>query len=85
MKFTEFVKSIAKYLVLKIRILESCQVKGEDDVFCPPEYFGFEEILKEIIQVKRKFWIADFGEETAVISCQEAIKRFVLPKCKRIT
>jgi hypothetical protein len=83
-RFTEFVKSIAKDLVLEIRIRESCQVKGEGDIFHPPEYNGFDEVLKEVIQIKRKYWIADFGEETAVISCQEALKRFVWPKCKRL-
>ena len=84
-KFIEFTKSIANDLNLKIRIQESCQIKGDDEVFCPPKYDGYEKILQEIIKVKRKYWVADFGDETAIISCQEAIKKYILPKCKKIS
>lgn len=79
-KFIDFTKSIGNNLNLKIEIMESYQ--GEKCIFCPPEYTGYAEILQEAIKVKRGYWITDFGEETAVVTCSEAIMKYVLPKCK---
>ncbi|MHC4913297.1 MAG: hypothetical protein ACYTE5_09910, partial [Planctomycetota bacterium] len=79
-KFIDFTKSIGNDLNLKIKIMEPYQ--GEERIFCPPGYTGYDEILLEAIKVKRGYWIMDFGEETAVITCSDAITKFVVPKCK---
>ena len=81
-KFIELTTSIGKDLNLKIRIMESCQVEDDDIIFSPLDYENYNKILQEVIKVKRDYWIAMFGEETAVVTCSEAIMKFLVPKCK---
>lgn len=41
---------------------------------------GLKLYLFKNITIKRGYWIKDFGSETATISCDDALKKFVLGK-----
>jgi hypothetical protein len=39
---------------------------------------NFKSSLSEAIKIKRRYWILDFGNERATLTCDEAIKKFIL-------
>jgi hypothetical protein len=39
---------------------------------------GFENSIKQAIEIKRAYWILDFGIEQATLTCREALEKFVI-------
>ena len=51
-----------------------------------PDFFTVDQIdsitfkaaLQAAIDLKRKYWVLDFGDETATVGCNEAIEKFIV-------
>ncbi len=78
--FIELIIIIAKKLKSKIEILDETP-NGDPYQFFYPEYEKFETVLKKTIEIKRNYWMQDFGSETASLRTSEAIKKYILSKC----
>ncbi len=75
--FCKFIREIGQQFKMIIKILDDVP-KGFSDIFNPSEYVGLEDSLKKAIQIKRDYWIQDFGSETANLRPSDALRRFVL-------
>ncbi|OQW86984.1 MAG: hypothetical protein BWK78_09465 [Thiotrichaceae bacterium IS1] len=75
--FINFVKQIVNRLPPPTMI-EINEELPEDfsNVFVSTDMIGFEQSVKTAIEIKRTYWIKDFGAETAVLTCYEALKKF---------
>lgn len=75
--FIDLVMLLAERLDAEVSVMENISpgVRGD---FSPSELGPFSEIVKPMIAKKRAYWIADFGTERAPISCNEALRRFVM-------
>lgn len=75
--FADFVVDLAQGLSLPIEILEDVPA-GEPYRFLPADLNGFRDALKKSIATKRDYWIKDFGDVKASLTCREAVQRFIL-------
>lgn len=73
--FISFVKKIASEFNMDIEINED--YPSGDLCFKSPEFTNFDEIAKQSIAYKRKYWILDFGPETMSLGCAAATNKFV--------
>ena len=78
--FARNVKSLSASLSTPIDLIEDVP-SGIPDLFRPPLFEGFETALRESFLLKKRYWVQDFGEGEASVSCAEAIRRFILPHC----
>jgi hypothetical protein len=74
--FISFVLRTAKALGLTIEIKEDLPANYQVFEFSPPSYNSFQIVAEAGITNKRKYWVADFGPQTATLGCAEAMRRY---------
>jgi len=75
--FEKLIMAIAKKLKAKIEILDETP-NGDPYQFFYPNYDNFKKILRKAIEIKRNYWIQDFGPKTLSLKTSDALKKYLL-------
>ncbi len=75
--FYSLLIGIGKKLNMNIEIIDEVP-SGYSYKFNPPHYRGLYTTLKKSIEIKRHYWVQDFGPGIASLTPSDAIIRFII-------
>lgn len=77
--FADLVAHLARVLDASVHIAEEVEPSAQDvGTLSPSAGVEFRRALKTSIEMKRRLWRAEFGNQVARVTCREAVDRFVI-------